>query len=898
MSNPTSWAVKAPTTEAPLHPPALHGNHVEHAFDGNIQAKGNVLPGDYLTFHEFPPGKKSPTDATCRALVGVFLDFDMVDWLAHTQVVANGVAPHTRDEVLKAMHEMSAEELASKLAEYLVFTCSVLTFALPNAEPNLIVCTGYGYHVHYWYKRTVPVAKSDVLAQQRAYVKQIIADVTAKFGFAAIDAHSATINKFVRVPGTTNKKNKDIPREVRVIHYNEIHHLNGIDSDRVRLAKATDRRQERQATKDARREVVVVVNRERAEAVQCEQGAPQGSTNEFRGDLATLDIKTMFNRYGTYLGPKAPTTAAELEAAQKMPKHRVKHFVVCPFRDSYPGHDKTETHGNPYIFEADQYATPTPSVASFYCHWCAQRPDITNATKHDGTQMSPATALTYAVINQFFTPAIAYKFCKPRSSNRRTPKRGDPLPLKSISQLRQVFTRDMPYAMDNGLAYAQNSFYFFNTADNYWEKMTQESLLVDLEIFDGIRYVSKDGEELPWAIAPSEYIGTLGLIKNHAQNNPASLWLAKNAEGLLFNNGYLRADGEFITDAEEIKALGVIKAQLADCDWVPEERAPSFRKECPKFNQYLDEALYDESLAQVEGYNPDEDPRRAVLMEFPGGALLGCGVKLGKALVVRGLSNTGKSTYCNVMQALFQTEAFCSVHPQEFNTSFGLAPLAGARMNFVDDMKHTEMTDPGKWKSVIRGEIVKINEKFEKAYNYYPIAGHLYGTNHPLRSKIADSGVISRITEIEFKNVRSTEKQNRGLVRDIITEERGAILRHCVYAALKVLAKKNCALTALPGEQAKVLEMEEESDMVLSFIKNECVRIEPVKGQVCGYTGVDLFQRFMRYCAMSNRPTKTDAGEFGKRAKQLLGDEGWKRTEHGIRYFVHTTYEPLIGNNR
>ena len=285
-------------------------------------------------------------------------------------------------------------------------------------------------------------------------------------------------------------------------------------------------------------------------------------------------------------------------------------------------------------------------------------------------------------------------------------------------------------------------------------------------------------------------------------------------------------------------------------------------------------------------------------MQVPGVALLGCGTKLGKALVIRGVSNTGKSTYCNIMQSLFQPEAFCSVHPQDFSTAFGLAPMAGARMNFVDDMKHTEMKDPSKWKSVIRGEVVTINEKFEKAFKYYPIAGHLYGTNHPLRANIADTGVLSRITEIEFKNAKPEHLQDKGLFRRITSPEGGErdnLLRHCVYMGLKVLAKKNCALTALPNEQERRLEAEEEADLILSFIKNECVRIEPTPGQACGYTGVDFFQRFMRYCVMSNRPTLINANDFGRRAKTILGDAGWKRTDQGIRYFVHTSFEPHIG---
>jgi hypothetical protein len=196
-----------------------------------------------------------------------------------------------------------------------------------------------------------------------------------------------------------------------------------------------------------------------------------------------------------------------------------------------------------------------------------------------------------------------------------------------------------------------------------------------------------------------------------------------------------------------------------------------------------DISAYDELIGTL--YAPSEREK----LEWAVGAIVaGDGRSIQKFLVLYGEAGTGKSTWLNLVQQLFEG----------YYTTFEAKALTGSnnafsteafRANPLVAIQHdgdlSRIEDNTKLNSIISHELMTMNEKYKPSYSARINAFLFMGTNKPVRITDSKSGIIRRLIDVHPSGNRVTPNRYASLVAQI-QFELGAIAHHClgVYRGL------------------------------------------------------------------------------------------------------------------
>jgi Family of unknown function (DUF5906) len=220
-----------------------------------------------------------------------------------------------------------------------------------------------------------------------------------------------------------------------------------------------------------------------------------------------------------------------------------------------------------------------------------------------------------------------------------------------------------------------------------------------------------------------------------------------------------------------------------------------------------DISAYDELIGTL--YLPEERQK----LEWAIGAIVAGDAKhIQKFVVLYGEAGTGKSTFLNIVQQLFQG----------YYTTFEAKALTGNNNAFSTEVfksnplvaiQHdgdlSKIEDNTKLNSIISHEEMTINEKYKPGYSTRILAFLFMGTNKPVRITDAKSGIIRRLIDVHPSG-ELVASHRYGALTTQITFELGAIAQHCldVYRELG----KNYYSTYRP------IEMMVQTDVFYNFI--------------------------------------------------------------------------------
>lgn len=189
---------------------------------------------------------------------------------------------------------------------------------------------------------------------------------------------------------------------------------------------------------------------------------------------------------------------------------------------------------------------------------------------------------------------------------------------------------------------------------------------------------------------------------------------------------------------------------------------------CPGYEQIMS-TIYSEA-------------ERAKLEWAIGSILCGDSVKIQKFIVLYGSAGTGKSTFLNILQMLFEGYyiVFEAKSLASNNNSFALEQFrANPLVAIQHDGDLSRIADNTKLNSIVSHEPMLVNEKFKAQYESRFSAFLFMGSNKPVMITEAKSGLIRRLID-----VRPT---GTTLPHDIYDQcmaripfELGAIAQHCL----------------------------------------------------------------------------------------------------------------------
>lgn len=222
-----------------------------------------------------------------------------------------------------------------------------------------------------------------------------------------------------------------------------------------------------------------------------------------------------------------------------------------------------------------------------------------------------------------------------------------------------------------------------------------------------------------------------------------------------------------------------------------------------------DHSAYDEMIGVL--FEPDE---RAKLEWAVGAIVAGDAKDIQKFVVLYGTAGSGKSTFLNIVQKLFdgyfttfEAKALTSANNAFSTEVFKLNPLVAIQ----HDGDLSKIEDNTKLNSIASHEIMTFNEKYKPSYSARVNAFLFMGTNNPVRITNAKSGIIRRLIDVQPSGQRLPARKYQALFSQI-DFELGAIAHHClgVYRSMG----KDYYSAYRP------LEMMLQTDVFLNFIED------------------------------------------------------------------------------
>lgn len=165
--------------------------------------------------------------------------------------------------------------------------------------------------------------------------------------------------------------------------------------------------------------------------------------------------------------------------------------------------------------------------------------------------------------------------------------------------------------------------------------------------------------------------------------------------------------------------------------------------------------------------------------EFIGYCLEAWGHEREKNLFVVGPSQSGKSTFVDSVEALFNARpAVTNLTPQQIaDTRFDAAALKEALLNAVNDINAAKIEDTGTLKRVFSGESTKMERKHRDAEFGKPRAKHLFSANWTPRLVGEDEAFYRRVLIVEFPNQVPDSERDTELADTLQEEAAGILIR-------------------------------------------------------------------------------------------------------------------------
>ena len=225
-------------------------------------------------------------------------------------------------------------------------------------------------------------------------------------------------------------------------------------------------------------------------------------------------------------------------------------------------------------------------------------------------------------------------------------------------------------------------------------------------------------------------------------------------EGLVVvDNGVLDVVGRNLLDFDsELNALNKMPVEF-------DEDA----EEPKAFLNYLEDVVEDEE-------------ERMKLQEFVGYTLFHWDVPFEKALFLVGPTNSGKSTFIDIVNMLHDDNAVAHVTPQEvLEDQYKPAQLYESWLNTRNDIPSETVKNVGKFKELISGEEIVMEKKMVKNFSYSPNAKHMYAGNQLPSSSIDDSAMYERILLCAMPKTIPRKDQDRQLLNKVEGELSGVL---------------------------------------------------------------------------------------------------------------------------
>ncbi len=436
------------------------------------------------------------------------------------------------------------------------------------------------------------------------------------------------------------------------------------------------------------------------------------------------------------------------------------------------------------------------------------------------------------------------------------------LEFDSHPYLARIVARQLSKDSEADLVFTEKVFWLYN--GKIWEPLCSETVrlaAIDLDRHPVIRGKDPQSGELLCRPLKANYhlvegiASTLKVLFGARQQD----FFQKAPFGLQFNNGFVTVDLD-----------GQVTLRPSSPSWRQRILMPwdwDINAQAPRWEQALDQWFrVCPANGQEVPFDPDTDAlhKRMFLQEFAGASLLGLATRYGKATILTGHGENGKSKFIEAIQNAFPEGAWTTLEPQTLGEEYRAAELAGKRINFSADIPSTELVSSHVFKAAVTGDAIMGRHIRQDPFKFKPEAGHLFSANELPPTRDYSHGFWRRFVVIEFAN-KFMGKDKDPHLADKLHQEIPGIVAWMVRGARRLL--KNGQYTIPASSNALLDAWRTDSDVVARWLEEAT---QPVEHFSLGTPPNVLFEHFDTWRARRRYKDITETA-FYKRLAQLIG---------------------------
>lgn len=276
---------------------------------------------------------------------------------------------------------------------------------------------------------------------------------------------------------------------------------------------------------------------------------------------------------------------------------------------------------------------------------------------------------------------------------------------------------------------------------------------------------------------------------------------------------------------------------------------------------------------------------RSKLQEIAGYTLMHWGQPFKKFFVLVGPTDSGKTTFINIIEALHPQR--CVSHRTIQNLAgydFALNKLYGKMLNSCAELPDDEVRGTGTIKRITGGDSIEAEVKgSDNPIRFKPVVKLLFSCNETPRIRGKDEATLNRLEMVVFPNRKPEPEQDKRLKNKIINNELSGILNWALEGYERLTEQQYFTdQTSVEGANDLLMKW---GNALMRFIEFECER------------GADLFypkDEFMRdysgFCMSEGKPA------VGKgmvtRELEKMGIGTGQRGDRKTREWSYTTIGP------
>lgn len=250
--------------------------------------------------------------------------------------------------------------------------------------------------------------------------------------------------------------------------------------------------------------------------------------------------------------------------------------------------------------------------------------------------------------------------------------------------------------------------------------------------------------------------------------------------------------------------------------------------------------------------------------EWIGATLLGIITRFEKGMLLYGDGANGKSTFCFIVQGLFDSSQVCSIKPQDAGKEYYRAMLAHCLLNVVAEVPATEIdaTAAAALKALLSGDRLTARPIFGAPFQFTPKLGVLLALNGLPSVKDLSPGFFRKWLALPFSRTFLKHEIQRDLGKQILDNERAKIVCWALRCVVKAVASGH--LTEPVQSERIIREWRDGLDEVEMWLQERTL-----PAATGGISPTKAYQDFRVWCEQSGlKPTSQQT--FGTRIKKKV----------------------------